>query len=93
MSRVRGGFPSSPAYWLLTTTMSPAQKENIRVRDDDYGAALHCIRSTSCHQSPGSQRKVSGAMQCEELSQRQTTMPSQGDACIVTKQERQAMRT
>lgn len=35
--------------------MSPAQtgKSSIRARDGGGGAALHCIRSSSCHPSPG----------------------------------------
>lgn len=43
------------------TTMSPAQKRKksiIRVRDDDGGAALHCIRSSSCHPSPGHRESI-----------------------------------
>lgn len=55
-----------------TTTMSPAPKrkigrKSIRARDDDDGAALPCIRSSSCHPSPR-HKVLSGAMQCEELS-------------------------
>lgn len=74
ISRVRGVFPRLPYLLLTTTTMSPARtkgkkekRKSIRARDGDDGAALHCIRSTSCHPSPR-HRVLSGAMQCEELS-------------------------
>lgn len=40
----------------MSVTSAKKRKSIIRVRDDDGGAALHCIRSTSCHPSPG-QRK------------------------------------
>lgn len=70
ISRVRGVFPSLPHaahHHHVTSKGGGGRRKRIRVRDDD-GAALHCIRSTSCHPFPGLKEIKSAATQCEQLS-------------------------